>query len=401
MKRVVIIDHFCKTPDETGNNRFIYIAELMCLNGINVEIITTNFAHLKKQHRVNKESLLEKLPYKFTMLPEPGYKKNVCLRRFFSHYIFGRNLNKYLNTIEKPDLVFVSIPSLDVGNVARKYCKKNKIPFIVDIQDLWPEAFKLVFRIPLLNDLIFCPMTIQANRIYAQADRIVAVSETYKKRGLLSNHKDANGLCVYLGTDLDRFDIFSKNTTIQKSSDEIWVVYVGTLGHSYDLELIFDALNLVNDKTKQKVVFHILGDGPFLTKFQEYSTKCRIESVFHGRMDYASMVSFLKNCDIAVNPIAKGAAQSIINKHADYAAASLPVINTQECEEYRNLIDKYHCGINCQTINSTEVADALLLLISDKTLRQKMGSASRKMAEDYFNRKVTYTQIIEQVQELL
>ena len=42
------------------------------------------------------------------------------------------------------------------------------------------------------------------------------------------------------------------------------------------------------------------------------------------------MVGMLGVCDIAVNSISKGAAQSIINKHGDYAAAGLPVVNTQE-----------------------------------------------------------------------
>ena len=48
MKRIVIIDHFSKAPDEPGNNRFIYLGELLCSYGFDVEIITTTFAHLKK-----------------------------------------------------------------------------------------------------------------------------------------------------------------------------------------------------------------------------------------------------------------------------------------------------------------------------------------------------------------
>lgn len=400
MKRIVIIDHFCKTPDETGNNRFIYLAELLCSNGFEVEVITTTFAHIKKQQREKNESLLKNLPYKFTMLPEPGYPKNVCLKRFFSHFVFGKNLSKYLDRIVRPDLVLISVPSLDVGEAARKYCKKNNIPFIVDIQDLWPEAFKLVFHIPVISDLLFMPMTLKANRIYAQADSVIAVSEIYKQRGLQSNHKDKHGLCVYLGTDLDRFDSFCCNSSVEKKENEVWIAYVGTLGHSYNLEIVFDALNQISDKLNQRVVFHILGDGPYFERFKDYSKDCKIESVFHGRLDYASMVSFLVNCDIAVNPIVKGAAQSVINKHADYAAAGLPVVNTQECVEYRNMISKYQCGINCEVSDTNQVAEAILLLINNADLRTKMGKASRKMAEECFDRKETYKHIINKIEIL-
>lgn len=401
MKRIVIIDHFCKAPGETGNNRFIYLAELLTLNRMNVEVITTTFAHINKRQRELCDSSYEELPYKFTMLPEPGYPKNVCLKRFVSHYVFGKNLGRYLKHIEKPDLVLISVPSLDVGKAARTYCKKNNIPFIVDIQDLWPEAFKLVFNIPVVSDLLFLPMTIQANKIYSQADSIVAVSETYRQRGLSSNHKDNEGLCVYLGTDLERFDSFSSNSLIEKKEDEVWIVYVGTLGHSYNLEIIFDALNLIDQEVTQKVVFHILGDGPYFERFKEYSKCCNVESVFHGRLDYSSMVSFLVKCDIAVNPIVKGAAQSIINKHADYAAAGLPVINTQECTEYRDLISGYQCGINCDVAATNQVADAIKLLVNDVELRKRMGKASRKMAEECFDRKVTYKKILEKIDKLI
>ncbi len=400
MKRIVIIDHFCKAPGETGNNRFIYLAELLCSNGIAVEVITTTFAHINKKQRVNNKLEIDNLPYKFTMLPEPGYPKNVCLKRFYSHYVFGNNLGKYLKSISKPDLILISVPSLDVGDAARKYCKKNNVPFIVDIQDLWPEAFKLVIRIPIISDLLFMPMTLKANRIYAQADRIIAVSEIYRQRGLHSNHKDGKGLCVYLGTDLDRFDSFCCNSSIEKKENEIWIAYVGTLGHSYNLEIIFDALNLISLSENQKVVFHILGDGPYFERFKDYSKKCKVECVFHGRLDYASMVSFLVKCDIAVNPIVKGAAQSVINKHADYAAAGLPIVNTQECLEYRNMISHYQCGINCDVSDTKQVADAISLLVNNADLRSKMGKASRKMAEECFDRKETYKKILEQIEIL-
>ena len=88
MKKIVIIDHFSQTPDEPGNNRFIYLAEMLCTCGYAVEIVTTQFAHKTKRQRIIPKGLFDKVPYRYTMLPEPGYHKNVCLTRFYSHYIF-------------------------------------------------------------------------------------------------------------------------------------------------------------------------------------------------------------------------------------------------------------------------------------------------------------------------
>lgn len=55
------------------------------------------------------------------------------------------------------------------------------------------------------------------------------------------------------------------------------------------------------------------------------------------------------------NPIMAGAAQSIINKHADYVASGIPIISTQESEEFRRLIDKYKMGMNCTNGNVDEL----------------------------------------------
>lgn len=401
MKRIVIIDHFSKAPDEPGNNRFIYLGELLCSHGYDIEIITTTFAHLKKTQRQTADSLYDSLPYKYTMLPEPGYPRNVCLKRFYSHYVFGKNLSRYLKTMKKPDAIIAAVPSLDVGTAAGNYCSKNRIPFIVDIQDLWPEAFKLVLKIPVVSDLVLLPMTLHANRFYGQADRIVAVSETYMHRGLECNRKDQNGLCVYLGTDLGRFDGSSKTVFAEKPEGELWISYAGTLGHSYNIEIIFDALNQLPDSLGRNVVFHIYGDGPYLERFREYAKKCKVRSVFHGRMDYPAMVANLCKSDIAVNPIVKGAAQSIINKHADYAAAGLPVVNTQECQEYRDLLETYGCGINCEAESAEQVANALQELIENPEKRKQMGANSRRMAEERFDRRYTYQQIVRTIEDIV
>lgn len=401
MNKIIIIDHFSKAPNEPGNNRFIYLGELLCNNGFEVEIITSTFSHLKKKQRKTEASLYNNLSYKYTMLAEPGYPKNVCLKRFYSHYIFGKNLKNYLNNIKKPAAIIAAVPSLDVGTVAGNYCSKNNIPFIVDIQDLWPEAFKLVLKIPIINTLAFLPMTLQANHFYGQADRIVAVSKTYLQRGLANNHKDKQGLCIYLGTDLNAFDESSKNIAIEKQDNELWIVYAGTLGHSYNIEIIFDALNQLPNELAKKVTFHIFGDGPYLTRFQQYALKCKVSSVFHGRIAYPNMVAYLCKSDIAVNPITKGAAQSIINKHADYAAAGLPVVSTQECPEYKKLLEDYSCGITCEVDSTSQVAGAIQELITNPSKRKQMGANSRLMAEKCFNRRTTYPQTVELLKNMI
>ena len=111
------------------------------------------------------------------------------------------------------------------------------------------------------------------------------------------------------------------------------------------------------------------------------------------------MCGLLCACDMTVNPIIAGSAGSIINKHGDYAASGLPVINTQECQEYRNLVDEYQMGFNCQNGNSKEIAEKIILLVNDSILRTNMGGNARRCAEEKFDRKNTYHELIKDILE--
>lgn len=401
MKDILIIAHFTQVPGEKGNSRFPYLANLLVEKNYSVEIVTSSFSHRNKDQRIVTNEQLNNLKYKLTLLYERGYKRNISISRFYSHNVFGDSLKRYLMKRKKPDLIYCAVPSLDSGYVAAKYAQKNNVPFIIDIQDLWPEAFKMIFDLPYISDLIFMPFQKKANYIYNTANSIIAVSETYKHRGLSASKSKKRGLSVYLGTDLDYFDSLAAESDIIKPDNEIWLAYIGTLGHSYDLTCVIDALSYLQSEGIKNIKFIVMGDGPLKDKFINYAEKKNINFEFTGRLDYTEMVKILIKCDIAVNPISKGAAASIINKVGDYAAAGLPVLNTQESEEYRNLLESYQAGINCKNNDYMDLARKIRILYNNKNLRKKLGSNNRLLSVEKFDRKITYTAIVKLIQEVL
>ena len=391
MKDVLIIANFCGDFSQSDNGRFQYLANLLVQDN-NVEIITSDFSHNSKKH---KEELTTQWPFKVTFLHEPRYPRNVCLKRFWSHFVWGKNVKKYLAKRKKPDVIYCAVPSLSGPLAAAKYCEKNGVKFIIDVQDLWPEAFQMMFRVPVLSNLIFAPFKAMANGIYRRADEICAVSETYVERALSVNKKCAAGHSVFLGTRLEDFDQYvEENAVKEKSADELWLGYCGTLGASYDLTCVFDALKIVKENGTTPPKFIVMGDGPRREEFEAYAEKSNLNVEFTGRLPYPQMCGRLVACDIVVNPITNGAAQSIINKHADYAACGLPVLNTQECEEYRCLVDEYRMGFNCNNGDAADLADKLVLLLKDVRLRQELGTNARRCAEEKFDRKNSYQELV-------
>lgn len=203
-KRIVIIANYVSGLETVGNCRFLYLANLLVGKGSNeVELITSSFSHNQKKQ---KQETLNSFQFKVSLMYEPGYKKNICLRRFYSHFVWGRNLLKHIKASPKPDAVYCSIPSLTGPWLVSKYCKKQSIPFIIDVQDLWPEAFRMVFNPPVISTLIYSPFTYIANSIYRNADVVCAVSQTYVDRAQIGENKRDAGHSVFLGTDLAQFD---------------------------------------------------------------------------------------------------------------------------------------------------------------------------------------------------
>lgn len=385
---IVIIANFCGRLDGESNSRFLELAAMLCREH-QVEVVTTDFLHGPKQH-TDKPSA--DYPFPITLLHESGYPKNVCLQRFASHHMFGRNVGVYLARRKKPDVIYAAVPSLTAPLEAARYCRRNDVRFVIDVQDLWPEAFSMVFPIPGLGPLLFTPFRSMADRIYAAADGICAVSRTYADRALSVNRKCQEGTVVYLGTRLAEFDAMRQNApVVEKPAGEIWMGYVGTLSHSYDLTGTLDAMALLRRQGRcGDLRFVVMGDGPLREKFEAHARALDLPVTFTGMLPYSQMVPQLCACDFAVNPIMHGSAASIINKVGDYAAAGLAVINTQESPEYRALVTEYEMGINCENGNVSQLAEAMAQLTEEAELRTRLGAGNRRLAEEQFDRAATY-----------
>lgn len=398
--RIIIIANFTRLLDGERENRFSFLADAFAQRGHDVELVITDFYHGTKQPR--QEPHYDKYPFKITMCHEPGYKKNVSPLRLYSHYIWGRNVLKYLKQSPKPDVVYAAIPSLTAAAKAAVYCSKNGIKFVTDVQDLWPEAFQMAVPNKTLQKAFF-PMRWLANRSYSEADLAIAVSETYVNRTLLVNRKGTKGLSVFLGNNGELFDSGVGKYKIERKGTEVILCYIGSMSESYDIPCVLDALHYIKEKklTSIPIRFVLIGGGNFRPKFEQHAAKTFPEAEFLGSKTYVEMAGLLSSCDIAINPIVKGSVASIINKVGDYALAGIPVINTQESPEYRRLVEEYNCGINCGCGDSIEVAKAIVKLVTDAALREKMGNASRKLADEKFDRRKTYGKILDAVEALV
>ena len=196
-----------------------------------------------------------------------------------------------------------------------------------------------------------------------------------------------------MGTDLTDFDKYASKAKKKNTKQPITLVYIGTLGASYNIDDTIEAVKILKDNGKN-IKLLVMGDGPQREEFENHARKAKIQYEFTGKLKYPDMVARLVNCDIAINPIKDGAAQSIINKVGDYAAASLPVVNTSQNREYKKVLKNNNAGINCKN-EPGAIAKSITEILAPKN--KEMAANSRKLADKMFNRSQTYKQIIDSI----
>lgn len=403
MKRIAIITMGVKLNNENGYTRFRFLSEYLAANGYQVDLITTSFQHWAKAQRDLQRVKEDKYAFSLRFIEEPGYKKNIDLRRIWSHHIAAKNLKKMLQQDGDYDLIYCEIPPNDVALVAAEFAREKGIPFVVDVNDLWPEAMRMVLDVPVISDILFYPFLRDARKVYNRCSGVVGTSDEYAARPFKHRREDIPKITVYVGNELSVFDQGAEDhmDEVQKPEGEFWVTYAGTIGTSYDIRTMVLAADVLKERGYDNIHMKILGGGPLKEELEELASTLKGNVDFVGYAPYEKMAAYLKKSDILVNSFVKKAPQSIVTKIGDYLAAGKPMINTCSSPEFRGKVETDGFGINIEAEDKIILADAILELYKDEGKRARMGERARQIAQEQFDRPYAYRKILELMERLM
>ena len=413
-KRLAVVTMGVKLGDETrGYTRFRFLSEALAKAGFEVDLITSSFQHWDKAHRDTARACYRGLPYNVVFIDEPGYKRNLDLSRIRSHAVAAKNLRAHFErTRGSYSLIYSEIPPNDVARVCAEFAHETNVPYVADINDLWPEAMRMVVNIPLLSDLAFRPFARDAKRTYELLTAAVGTSDEYAARPAQDRETPYPKITVYVGNDLAKFDegAAAHASEIVKPENEIWVTYAGTLGASYDLKTLIEAAALLRERAAQPadaehplppIRVKILGDGPDREKLEQLARQLEAPVDFLGYTPYEKMAAWLCASDITVNSLVKSAVQSIVTKIGDYLASRSPMINTGSSPEFRAKVESDGFGVNVEAENASALADAIADLALHESTRKIMAARGRDIAERQFDQPQAYQEIVNLVKKLI
>lgn len=404
MKKIAIVSiGYIWFPCEPGPSRFYYLAKIFSEMGYEVDIVTSNFQHFKKEYRDIDMIRQQHYPFNIIFIDVPKYKKNLDVRRIYSNAAAKKKIMRYFRQYGRQyDAVYCTIPANNIAAAISKYCKNNDIPFIVDIEDLWPEAMNMAFNMPIISKIVFYPFMHDAEIAYKNARAVIGTSDEYTDRAFKRRSRNIPNETVYVGCDLEKFDRGVKEFTpkILKDKSEFWVSYAGSIGTSYDIKTMIEAAAILEKKGFSSIRFKIMGTGPLLREMRLLVEKLKCSNVdIMGYIEYPKMAAYLSLSDITVNSFIKGAPQSIVNKIGDYLASESAMINTLENDEFIKLVEKEQFGINIEPENAETFSNAVLELYTNDELRGRLAINARKCAEIKFDVAVSYRRIADIVEE--
>lgn len=404
MKKIAMIVTDVALAGEKGLGRMFYLAELFCQYGYEVDLITSKFQHWLKKFRTEEEmeSIRQKAKCNITFLDEDGYTKNVQVKRILSRRGLTKRIKAHLEA-NTYDLVYSQIPDNHLASVAAAYAKKKGIPFVVDIEDLWPEAMRMVLDVPVVSDILFSYFTVTAKKTYKLADAAVGSSDTYRDEPLKYKVKIPKSVTVYVGNELSAFDeeAAANLSKVEKPEGEFWVTYAGTLGTSYDIATLIRAADILEKRGVEGLRVVLLGDGPLRGDFEALAKELSGKVSFIGYVPHALMAAYLVKSDVTVNSLVRKAAQSIVSKIGDYLASGHPMINTGLDPEFWGKVEADGFGVNVEPEDPEALANVIEGLMKDPAKCEQMGITARQIGEEQFDRPRSYKKIIDMVDALL
>lgn len=346
--KVWIVNPFDNLPDEGYRpQRYWLMSEAFARVGHEVTFWTQDWSHAKKMRRSVRRN--PETPFSVKAIHVPGYTRNICLRRIWSHAKFAANWSRAAFRENPPDLIVVSSPPLLIGREVRRFCQRCGAKYVVDVMDAWPETFERVLPRWMLG---WARRIVRRN--YCGAAGVTAVAERYVD--LVGRYGAKCPVRLFHhGISIDRSRT-RRILPIQAPATPLRIAYVGNMSLSYDLATAVEAV-----KRDASVSLDLAGSGPDEPSLRKRAAGCdRIR--FHGYLDEANLRALLSSADVGLVPMFDESCVGVPYKLADYAAAGLPVINSLTGETAR-LLAETGTGV------SYAAGDVASLLTAVKSLR--------------------------------
>ncbi|MBW6394562.1 glycosyltransferase family 4 protein [Thermus sp. SYSU G05001] len=310
------------------------------------------------------------------------------LKRMLNYLSFTTASFFALSKVGRPDFVFVESPPLFLGIVGWWASRMWGVPMIFNVADLWPDA---IASLGVVNEGPLLRMAYRFEEwIYRQATFINAVTEGIRD-ALIQTKGVSEEKILFLpnGVDTDLFRPLPVDEDLRRElrlEGERIVLYAGNHGIYQGLEVVIKAARLLQDITSS-VRFLFVGDGSEKKRLMAMAKDMGCANVtFLPPVPPEELVKFYALASVALvtlkkSPINDGARPS---KLFPAMATATPIVYSG-LGEGATLVKDANAGIVVPPEDPGALAKAIVTLVENPTLAEKMGREGRRYVEENFS----------------
>ncbi|MDE2290627.1 MAG: glycosyltransferase family 4 protein, partial [Elusimicrobia bacterium] len=361
-------------PTDAGQARRFrtgLLAGALADRGHEVTWWASTFDHARKRSRCGESTVLQPRPgLTLELLHGRGYRRSISLARHLNHRSVAREFSLRAPRRTAPDIVFTSLPTLELSRAASLYASSRGIPVVLDVRDLWPDIFLDLAPRPAqgLSRRLLAPMFSSAEETCRLATALCAPSQGYldwalAKAGRAQGSDDRVFPMAYPDTAPDEkaraaAEAFWDRLGVGRRGERFQACFFGAMTRHFDLETVIDAAAILRDAAPG-YRFILCGSGGLLARHKARAARLP-NVVFPGWVGAAEIWTLMRRCDAGLAPYrsTRGFVGHLPNKPVEYLSAGLPLVSSLE-GTLRRLIEERGCGLHYPAGDPSSLAGGL------------------------------------------
>jgi glycosyltransferase involved in cell wall biosynthesis len=399
---------------DTGSPRMLrtgILANALVDRGHSVTYWNSTFNHQQKKQRCSSTEVRQlRKNYEVILLAGKSYKKNISLARIYSQIETANAFRKLSPSRERPDLILVCLPTIELAEQAVKFAKKMSIPVIVDCRDMWPDIF--LDSISSLKGLLARPLIkfwqLKRNYVMRNATAITGVTENYVTWGLECGKRQQSKFdrpfhlaidpSTLNASEMDEADQFWQNRLAPLSKATRIFVYGGTLSSRNDVGLIAKAFDQASKTTDADIRLVICGKGDTEVELEKFALN-NDRILLAGWRNGAQLKSLYKKACVGILPYPNDAGflNNYPNKVGEYLSHGFLIMTGLKGVTGKLLLDNNVC-LTYEFGNLESATRAILQVAESKIDLTNSAIRSRQIFESEFNPTKIYPEFCDYIE---
>ena len=299
--------------------------------------------------------------------------------------------------MKKPDVVIATSPQLLVGISGWLLARIKKVPVILEVRDIWPDAI-LASGVSRPGSRLAKVLSAISRFLYRRCDHIVVVTPAFVDELVTKWDVPQNKISLVVNgveTDLFTPGDGSETRRLLGLEDRFVVAYVGTVGLAHGIRTVLDTAERMLPSTQ--VVFLVVGEGAERQSLEAEAIRRGLSNVmFAGQRPREEIPGILRASDACLVLLKKTDAfkQVIPTKMLEFMSSETPVI-LGVGGQARAIVERAGGGLCIEPENVDELIEAIEQLEMSEELRTNLGKSGRRHMIMEFSRQRSAEDYIE------